>query len=186
MPSRLSSPVAPRSTTSAWSWGWILLLSSSAAIFLVWLIYFKGAAASGPGWVAGLPAVNALLNASCAACLVAGFVQIRHGRQTVHKRFMLSALALSVLFLVSYVTYHHFHGDTPFPGRGWIRPLYFFVLSSHIVLSIIVLPLVLATVTHALRGRFPSHRRIARVTFPLWLYVSVTGVLVFFLLRAYS
>lgn len=185
MPSPSSPPAfEPRSAEGVW--GWILALSAAAVVFLFWLIYFKGTPTSGPEWVEVLPAVNALLNASCATCLVAGVLQIRRGRRTIHMRFMLSALALSVLFLASYVTYHHFHGDTPFPGEGFVRPLYFFVLVSHILLSIVVLPLVLATVTFALRGRFSRHRRIARFTFPIWLYVSVTGVLVFFLLRAYS
>lgn len=168
------------------SWTWILLVSAAATAFLFWILYFKGTPASGPQWVTGLPALNALLNALCASCLIAGVWNIRRGRRRVHRRFMLSGLVFSVLFLLSYVTYHNYHGDTPFPGQGWIRPVYFVILVSHILLSIVVLPLILATVTYAMRERFPRHRKIARFTFPIWLYVSVTGVLVFLLLRWYS
>ena len=87
---------------------------------------------------------------------------------------------------MSYLTYHHFHGDTPFPGQGWIRPVYFFILISHILLSMAMLPMILGTVIYAFRGRFEVHRRIARFTLPIWLYVSVTGVVVFFFLQAYT
>ncbi len=167
-------------------WPWIVLISASVSLFLFWLIYFKGTPASGPEWVDTLPAFNALFNALSATCLVAGFINIRRGNRRIHMRFMLSAVAFSLLFLTSYVTYHHFHGDTPFPGEGWVRLLYFFILISHVTLSVVVVPLVLATLFRAARGQFPRHRRIARWTLPIWLYVSITGVVVFFFLRAYT
>ena len=133
-----------------------------------------------------LPAANSCFNALCACCLVGGFVNIKRGNRDVHKRFMLAAFVFSVFFLGSYIVYHHFHGDTPFPGQGPIRLVYFLILISHIVLSIVVLPMVFTTLYYAARGQFESHKKIARYTFPIWLYVSVTGVLVFFFLRAYA
>ena len=163
----------------------IVALSAVIASLLMWLIYFKGRVAA-PDWVSALPAANATFNSLSALCLVFGYVNIRRKNRVVHKRFMLGATTFSALFLVSYVTYHFFHGDTRFPGHGLIRPVYFFVLITHIGLSMIALPLILATLWFSLSGRFQFHRRIARWTFPIWLYVSVTGVLVFLILRAYT
>lgn len=162
----------------------ILAVSACVAAFVIWLDYFKGKLA-GPQWVLALPSANALFNSISAICLVTGYINIRRGNRAVHKRFMLAALASSALFLLSYITYHYFHGDTKFPGFGWIRPVYFFILISHISLSVIALPLVLITFWYALRGQFPRHRAIARWTLPIWLYVSVTGVVVYAMLRAY-
>ena len=99
---------------------------------------------------------------------------------------MLGAVVFSVLFLTSYIVYHHFHGDTPFPGQGFIRPVYFVILISHIGLSIIALPMVLTTLYYAGTRQFQTHRKIARYTLPIWLYVSVTGVAVFLFLKAYT
>jgi putative membrane protein len=163
----------------------IVALSAVIASSLIWLIYFKGKVA-GPDWIAVLPAANASFNSLSALCLVFGYINIRRKNRVVHKRFMLSATVFSALFLVSYITYHFFHGDTIFPGRGLIRPIYFFILITHIGLSMFALPLILATLWYSLSGRFQFHRRIARWTFPIWLYVSVTGVVVFFVLRAYT
>ncbi len=115
-----------------------------------------------------------------------GYLNIRRGNRVIHQRFMLTATMFSALFLVSYITYHFFHGDTLFPGHGLVRHVYFFILITHIGLSMIALPLILATLWYSLRGRFQFHRRIARWTFPIWLYVSVTGVVVYFFLRAYT
>ena len=161
----------------------IIVLSGAAVAFLFWLIYFKSPSDHNGGFVTYLPAVNAFLNGSSAVCLIAGFLQIKKNNQLIHRRFMIAALAFSALFLVSYLVYHHFQGDTPFTGTGWIRPVYFFVLISHIVLSVFVLPMVLITVFFAFRNQFGRHRRIARFTFPIWLYVSVTGVIVFLMLH---
>lgn len=154
--------------------------------FLMWLIYGQTATSQVPGWVTRLPALNATLNASSAVCIVLGFLAIRRKDRIWHKRFMLGALALSSLFLVSYVIYHHFHGDTRFGGEGPVRAVYFFILITHILLSMATVPLVLTTVFFAATDRLQKHRRLARVTFPAWLYVSVTGVLVFFFLRTWG
>lgn len=163
----------------------IIALSAVIAAALIWLIYFKGRVVA-PDWVSALPAANATFNSLCAICLVFGYINIRRKNRIVHQRFMLTAAGFSVLFLISYVTYHFFHGDTKFLGHGLIRPVYFFILITHIGLSMVALPLILATLFYALTGRFNFHRRIARWTFPLWLYISVTGVLVFLILRAYT
>jgi putative membrane protein len=163
----------------------IVTLSAAIAAFLIWLIYFKGKVVA-PDWVSMLPAANASFNSLSALCLIFGYISIRRRQRATHQRFMLSATVFSALFLVSYITYHFFHGDTLFPGRGIVRPIYFFILITHIGLSMVALPLILATLWYSLSGKFAFHRRIARWTFPIWLYVSVTGVVVFFFLRAYT
>ena len=132
--------------------------------------------------VAALPLLNACLNASSAALLSAGWLCIRSRRVTAHKACMLSALVVSILFLVSYVTYHSLAGSRRFAGEGWIRLVYFPLLVSHIVLAAAIVPLALTTVYRALQGNFARHVRIARWTLPVWLYVSVTGVLVYWML----
>ena len=133
--------------------------------------------------VSDLPAVNAGLNALSALFLVAGFVCIRRGRRTAHRNCMLAALAASTLFLASYLTYHlTVHGVTRFVDPAWFRPIYLGILLTHTVLAVAVLPLVAMTVTRAFRQQFDRHRRIARWTWPVWLYVSVTGVLIYLLL----
>ena len=165
---------------------WILLVSAGIVTFLIWLLYIKTASPTDASWITVLPAVNALLNTLSACCLLSGWLAIRRGNRTVHIRFMLSAAIVSALFFVSYITYHHFHGDTPFPGHGFARIVYFTILSSHIVLSVVVLPLILSTLYYATKRQFTTHRKIARYTLPVWLYVSVTGVVVFFFLRAYA
>lgn len=164
---------------------WILPLSAAIAGFLVWLIYLKTTRAPAPPWIGALPAANAFFNSCSAVALAAGWFNIRRGNRVAHARCMLTAVAFSALFLVSYVVYHNFHGDTRFPGAGLIRPVYFFILISHIGLSIVALPMILSTLFYAATGRFDSHRGIARFTLPVWFYVSVTGVVVFALLRAY-
>jgi putative membrane protein len=129
-----------------------------------------------------LPATNAILNSLSVICLVLGYVAIRKREKALHMKFMLSALTFSFLFLVSYLTYHTFHGDTLYHGEGVIRIVYFFILISHIFLSAVVLPMILTTVYYAAAGNFTKHPKIARITLPLWLYVSVTGVLVYLIL----
>jgi len=165
---------------------WILLLSGGVFGFLVWLIYVKDTPTVVAPWVGALPAVNAALNACSAVCLVGGFIYIRRGDRLMHRRFMLSAVLFSTMFLISYVVYHHFHGDTRFMGQGVVRPIYFAILISHIALSAVALPMVLGTLYLAGSGRFQTHRRLARYTLPVWLYVSVTGVVVFLFLRTWG
>ena len=132
--------------------------------------------------VTRLPTLNALLNATSAVLLIAGYLCIRRRKVTGHKVCMLSAFVTSTIFLTSYLILRYYAGMTRFPGQGWIRPVYFTILTSHTVLAAGIVPLVLITLSRALRGRFDRHARIARWTLPLWLYVSVTGVLVYWIL----
>jgi len=166
--------------------GVILAGSAAALAFLVWLIYFRSASTELGDAFSALPAVNATLNALAAVCLVAGFLAIRAKRIKVHLTFMLTALLFSTLFLVSYIIYHAVHGDTKFTGEGAIRITYFVILISHIILSGVMLPMIFTTLYFAARKRFATHRRIARFTLPIWLYVSVTGVVIYFMLRSHS
>ena len=129
-----------------------------------------------------LPALNACLNGVAAALLLAGFVAIRTGRRGLHIRCMLGATGVSALFLISYLTYHATHGSTRFQGQGPVRTLYFAILLTHTVLAAVNVPLVLVTLYRAGRGRWEAHRRLARVTWPVWMYVSVTGVAIYLLL----
>ncbi len=128
------------------------------------------------------PAFNALLNLLCASLLVLGLREIRAGRTARHRAFMLSAFTVSTAFLVSYLLYHSQAGSRPFGGQGWIRPVYFAILISHSLLAAAVLPLVIVTLVRALKGHFVRHRKVARWAFPIWLYVSATGVIVYLLL----
>jgi uncharacterized membrane protein YozB (DUF420 family) len=132
--------------------------------------------------VSDLPALNATLNGLAAIFLTAGYVQIRRGRRDVHKRCMLAALVTSALFLVSYVIYHLNVGSRPFPGQGLIRVIYFAILITHVVLAATTLPLALVTAARGLKGQYSRHVRIARWTLPIWLYVSVTGVVIYLML----
>lgn len=132
--------------------------------------------------ISDLPALNASLNALASLFLLAGFVFVRQKRVEAHRLCMLAALATSVLFLASYVVYHANIGSRPFTGTGPIRVVYFAILISHVILAIAIVPLVLITVSRALARRFDQHRRVARITWPLWMYVSVTGVLVYLML----
>ena len=129
-----------------------------------------------------LPTVNASLNALAAVLLTTGYVMIRRGRVNAHHAFMIAAFTTSAIFLVSYVVYHASAGSTPFEGQGAIRPVYFAILISHVILAAAVLPLAIVTLARALEGRFDRHAAIARWTFPIWLYVSVTGVVVYVML----
>jgi len=132
--------------------------------------------------LADLPAVNAALNGTTAVLLCCGYALVRRRKLLLHKLCMLSALGVSTLFLASYLWYHAHAGVVRFAGRGWIRPVYFAILISHTVLAAAIVPLALTTVYLGLRARHPTHRRVARWTLPLWLYVSLTGVVVYLLL----
>jgi putative membrane protein len=164
----------------------IAALSVAVVAFLVWLIYFKPAAGETSSFVHALPAVNAAFNATSAVLLVAAYIAVRRRNYNRHMTLIFAALVSSTLFFISYVTYHHFHGDTKFTATGPIRPVYFSVLISHIVLSAIVVPMILTSLYLSLSGKFATHRRVARLTFPVWLYVSVTGVLIFALLKLFN
>ena len=129
-----------------------------------------------------LPTLNAVLNATSAVLLLTGWWLIRRGRRDAHRRAMLAALATSTLFLVSYLAYHFEVGSVRFTGQGPVRTVYFAILISHTVLAAAIVPLVLVTLARALRGRFEAHRALARITLPLWLWVSVSGVVVYWML----
>lgn len=163
----------------------ILAVSAVAFLFLIYLIYFSESAGASESWVQKLPALNAFLNSLSTVFILSGYVAIKKRKYKMHMKFMLTAFITSVFFLMSYLVYHHYAGDTPFPGQGWIRPVYFTILISHIILSAFVVPLVLASYYFAFSGKFKTHRKVSRWTFPVWLYVSVTGVVIFFLLKAY-
>ena len=132
--------------------------------------------------ISDLPAVNATLNATSAIFLTTGYVLIRRGRIDLHKRCMLAALASSALFLTCYVIYHLNTGSRPFPGQGAARAVYFTILISHVLLAATIVPLALTTASRGLRAQYARHVRIARWTLPLWLYVSVTGVVIYLML----
>jgi putative membrane protein len=132
-----------------------------------------------------IPRFNALLNTAVSVLLVVGYVLIRQGRRDLHQKVMLTAFGLSVLFLVSYVVYHLTHEEVRYGGTGLWRVVYLFVLITHVGLSVFIVPLALFTLRPALLGKYGDHRRLARWTFPLWLYVSVTGVLVYVFLAPY-
>lgn len=132
--------------------------------------------------ISDLPALNATLNATAATLLVIGYILIRRGRVQQHRLVMLAAFTVSTLFLMSYVIYHANIGSRPFPGTGSIRTFYLTILFTHIVLAIVIVPMVLITLSRALRERFDRHAAIARWTLPIWLYVSVTGVIVYVML----
>jgi putative membrane protein len=127
-------------------------------------------------------ALNASLNGFSAVLLAGGYAAIRRGKIAVHKRFMISAFAVSTAFLVSYLVYHYRVGHVAFQGQGWIRPVYFGLLLSHTVLAVVIVPMILVTLRRAWLEKFDKHRLIARWTWPLWMYVSVTGVIVYLLL----
>ena len=129
-----------------------------------------------------LPAVNATLNGLSAILLLAGFRYIRRGNRVAHERCMKSAVAASVLFLICYLTYHFKAGRTVFTDPPWFRPIYLTLLLTHTILAVTIIPLIIITFTRALRERFDEHRKIARWTWPLWMYVSVTGVIIYLLL----
>ena len=132
--------------------------------------------------ISDLPALNATLNGISAIFLTAGYVLIRRGRRALHKKCMLAALVSSTAFLTSYVIYHANTGSRPFPGQGGIRVAYFAILITHVVLAVTILPLALTTTARGLRAQYVRHVKVARWTLPIWLYVSVTGVVIYVLL----
>jgi len=132
-----------------------------------------------------LPPIYAAINGLTAVVLVAGVLAIKKGNRTLHKRLMTTAIALSISFLVMYVAYHMTSDSTKFGGEGAIKYVYFIILISHILLSIAVIPLVLITYVRALANRFDKHKKIAKITFPIWLYVAVTGVIVYLMISPY-
>lgn len=159
------------------------VLSSAALAFLAWLLLVHEGGGAGAD-LSFLPAVNAGLNSVAALLIVAGWIAIRRGGRRAHRYLMVSAFAASALFLVSYVVYHYAHGDTRYTGDGVMRLVYFGVLITHVLLSMAVVPMALSALWLAYKKRFAAHKRVTRVLAPIWLYVSVTGVVIFFMLRS--
>ncbi len=159
------------------------VVSVLALSLLAWLLLIRRGTAGGQD-LSFMPAVNASFNALAATLLLAGLVSIKQRRVDLHKRFMVSAFAASSLFLIGYVTYHYVHGDTKYTGVGPMRTVYFSILISHVLLSVGVVPLALTAFYYAWRKRFSTHAKVARVLFPVWLYVSITGVVIYFMLRS--
>jgi putative membrane protein len=160
----------------------ILLISAAASLFLFWLVYIHHAAATNSQYVF-LPAMNAVFNGLAATALLIGYTFIRGHRIPQHRASMITAFIFSTLFLVGYIAHHALHGDVRYPLHAEFRTFYLWLLASHIVLAVVALPLVLVTLFFSLSGRIPQHRKVARWTFPLWLYVSVTGVATYVMLR---
>jgi putative membrane protein len=160
----------------------ILVISAAASAFLFWLIYVHPAAATSAQY-AFLPALNAVLNGLAATALLIGYTLIRGKKIAAHRAAMMTAFGFSTLFLLSYIAHHALHGDVRYPVGAAFRSEYLVLLASHILLAVVALPLVLVTFFFSLTGRIPQHRKIARWTFPIWLYVSVTGVITFAMLR---
>ena len=161
----------------------ICIVSALAVVFLLWLVYGRQIPAEFAHRLTFLPALNAVLNGLSALALGVGFVLILQRRIVAHRNAMLTAFVFSSLFLVSYITNHYLHGDTRYPVGVPYRTLYLSMLASHVLLSVVALPLVLVTFFLSLSGRFAIHKRVARWTFPIWFYVSVTGVLVYLMLH---
>ena len=175
-----SNPPASGTSTAVAS---IIGISIAASLFLLWLIYLHPAADAGGTQFTFLPALNAILNGLSAIALMIGFTFIRAKKIAAHRASMFTAFGFSTLFLLSYIAHHALHGDVKYPLHAAYRIPYLSLLASHIFLAIIALPMVLTTFFFSLSGRIPLHRKIARWTFPIWLYVSVTGVITYVMLH---
>jgi putative membrane protein len=184
----MTTSIAPSSNTGSASTrpaiAAILVISAAATAFLFWLIYVHPAADAASVRLTFLPALNALLNGLSASALLIGFTFIKAHRIKQHRASMVIAFLFSSLFLVSYIVNHALHGESHYPGHSLVRTVYLTILTSHVLLSVIALPLVLVTFFFSLTGRIPTHRKVARWTFPIWLYVSITGVIVYAMLAA--
>jgi putative membrane protein len=178
----MTTAVSPRSSTRP-AIAAILAISAAASLFLFWLIYVHPAADSANARYAFLPALNAVFNGLSATALLIGYTFIRSRKIAAHRASMITAFVFSTLFLVSYILHHALHGDVRYPAHAALRSVYLPLLASHIVLAVVALPMVLITFFFSLTGRFPQHRKIARWTFPIWLYVSITGVITYAMLR---
>jgi len=172
------SQASPRTAIAA-----ILAVSLVATLFLFWLIYVHPAGDAAGARFTFLAPMNAVFNGLSAVALLVGYSFIRARRIAAHRASMFTAFGFSTLFLVGYIAHHALHGDVLYPAHGAFRTFYLSLLASHIVLAIVALPLILTTFFLSLSGRIPMHRKVARWTFPIWLYVSVTGVVTYIMLR---
>ena len=178
-----ATPALPTESRDRAFFAFTAIVSVVALSVIAWILVFREATPTGRD-LSFMPAMNAALNACAAVLLASGWVAIRRRSTRVHKFLMVSAFACSGLFLVGYLSYHWMHGDTKYQGTGAMRTAYLTILATHIVLSMFVVPGALLAFWFAARKRFDLHRRLNRVLLPIWLYVSVTGVAIFFLLRA--
>lgn len=158
-------------------------LALAVTLFLSWLTYLREPSSGPPVWIAWLPGVAASANACAAVTLAFGFVMVRRRQLDAHRNAMLTAVGFSAIFFVAYVTRHYFHGDTPFDGTGIVRFLYLSMLVTHILGSVVVLILLPLSIRFAVLRQFGSHKRINHWLLPIWFYVSVTGVAIYFALR---
>jgi len=158
------------------------LVTLAAMSFLVWVVYFHEGAGSASR-AASLPLINAILNGTSAVLISGGLWAIKQRKRTLHMQLMFAAFASSALFLVNYIYYHFSHGDTHFVGQGVARPIYFALLISHVLLSVVTFPMILTSFYLGLSNRISTHRRLSRWTWAGWMYVSVTGVGVYFMLH---
>jgi len=179
----ISAPSASRPAGTRAAIAVILAISAAATLFLFWLIYVHPAADAASTRMEFLPPLNAVMNGASAVALLVGFTFIRARKIAQHKRAMITAFVFSTIFLVGYIAHHALHGDVRYPLDVALRTPYLVLLASHIVLATVALPMILVTFFFSLTGRFPQHKKIARWTFPIWLYVSVTGVATYVWLR---
>lgn len=173
-------PGLPDTSKKYTIWIWILSIAIPVLVVVLFLVRIPGVERLG-----FLPPIYATINGMTAIILVTAVIQIRKGNRKTHERLMKTAITLSVLFLAMYLAYHMTSDSTKFGGEGTIKYVYYFILISHILLSIIVIPFVLITYVRAISGKFYKHRKIARYTFPLWLYVAVSGVVVYLMISPY-
>ena len=165
----------------------LLFLASLGILgFLLWLIYYRTPTKEMIPWVSHLSLLNSILNLTTACLLIAGRRAIKQGRTQTHIKLMLSAVSLSLCFLVSYIIYHYYHGETRFLREDFIRYFYFALLISHLILAACLVPLILSTLYFAAAKNFSFHLKVARITFPVWLYVAVTGVMIYIMLTFFN
>ena len=179
------SPAVPTSNKSDGRF-WVInaIVSAVALAILAYLLLLRGGSAGGGQSLSFMPAVNATFNGLSAVLLAAGVVAIKRKKVRQHQLLVIAAFASSALFLAGYLAYHYVHGETHYPGTGGMRTFYLVLLASHVLLSVPVVPMCLGAFYYALTRRFTTHKKITKVLYPVWLYVSVTGVLVYFLLRS--
>jgi putative membrane protein len=164
----------------------ILILTVSFVVFAAVVLLSRFKLNAGLGFdIHVFARISAVINSVVATLLLAGYIAIRSGNQLLHKRIMLGAILLSVLFLLSYIAHHLLEGETKYGGEGPMRYIYFFILITHIILAAVILPFILFTAYRALIAEWPAHRKLARLTWPVWLYVAVTGVIVYLMISPY-
>ncbi len=163
----------------------IIMLLSVVVFAVVVILYSLPKQDHIPDWAKLLPTLNASLNGTCSVLLLATFWAIKNKKVSLHKQLNITAFVLSALFLVSYIVFHSFGVETKFPEDNPIRPIYLFILLTHIILAAIVLPLVLVSFFYGLSGKVEKHRKVSKFTFPVWLYVTVTGVVVYLMISPY-